>query len=381
MQARSLGGFGFIEQFPWGVFEEVLRGCREYNFPGSKLVEYTPVDPEMSLEIEEMLENGHEPEDKSQKQGDARYLPKNWEVFHANTACAVEQGHVDADWFREFFGMVPEDMLDTRMRGLFSSFEGVVYKDFNTRMHVIGDEMWSRIRDCQHRRGIDWGAGPENDFVCLWAAKNSYGQWFVYDEYVSNDQSKTTVDHLTEVFHRWPWPKDDLNYGVTYADPSSPDNIRIAMKLKQYALDDKVDAISMSRGKNAVLEGIEHLQYLMKQQVKRIDQITGEVKLEPKLFIHRNCRTLITQLKTYRWMKGADLSSKIATNPRNARREPLKFRDHCADALRYVCFTEDSRSGGTIESRRSQRSTHLDGHIPSGNWTDIITRHRERGGA
>ena len=51
MQARSLGGFGFIEQFPWGILEEVLRGCREYNFPGSKLIEFTPVDADLSQEL------------------------------------------------------------------------------------------------------------------------------------------------------------------------------------------------------------------------------------------------------------------------------------------------------------------------------------------
>ena len=57
MMAQAIGGFAFVEQFPWGVFEEVLRGCREYNFPGSKLVEYTPVDPDLSIDIEEMIEN------------------------------------------------------------------------------------------------------------------------------------------------------------------------------------------------------------------------------------------------------------------------------------------------------------------------------------
>jgi pterin-4a-carbinolamine dehydratase len=129
MQAASIGGFGFIEQFPWGLFEEVLRGCREYNFPGAKLVEYTPVDPDLSLELEEMLENGHEPE--AGRIPGARYLPKDWKIFHANTMCAMEQGHVDKKWFDEFFGMIPEDMLETRMKGLFSTFEGIIYKDFN----------------------------------------------------------------------------------------------------------------------------------------------------------------------------------------------------------------------------------------------------------
>lgn len=703
MQARSLGGFGFIEQFPWGVFEEVLRGCREYNFPGSKLVEYTPVDPDMSIDIEEMLQNGKDPGPGKRTPG-LRYLPHNWEVYHANTACAAEAGHVDKEWFKEFFGMVPADMLDTRMKGLFASFEGTIYKDFNPTIHCMGDEMWAKIRDCQHRRGIDWGAGPENDFVCfddkmqvltdsgwkwfsdvsmtdqvmtmdmasetlqlqhpkaiiakpwdgemitseprcegvgfsvtpdhelvirsrsteplrkvtashffdhrnvmipttsrgceatysatfqiphtygckrlpdvdlcafaeflglyvaegclsahktnrhvcisqkthmeqvvqvlealgweywkstnnqggahkftiastalyewikcheggnksqskriprivftwpieakrkflaglelgdgrkrpknanprhatcraifstseqlandiqelavhcgiaskihcthmksgytgkdinlykvgllqskhasgknlplqkthytgtvrcvsvpngtlvvrrpghvpfvcgncLWAAKNSLGQWFIYDEYVSHDQSKTTIDHLEEVYNRWEWPEHDKKYGMTYADPSSPDNIRIASKLSHYCQNKNVRPFQIGRGRNAVIEGIEHLQYLLKPQVPVVDLVTGERRLEPKLFIHRgNCPTLVQQIKTYRWERGSGSDPSASKNPKDARRAPLKFRDHCCDAARYVMFTDDGHAGLTISSAKAKPS-------------------------
>ena len=48
MQAEAIGGFCFCEQFPWELLEEVVRGCREYNFPGSKFCEFTPVDPYLS---------------------------------------------------------------------------------------------------------------------------------------------------------------------------------------------------------------------------------------------------------------------------------------------------------------------------------------------
>jgi hypothetical protein len=361
MQARSLGGFGFIEQFPWGILEEVLRGCREYNFPGSKLVEFTPVDADLSKELEEMIENGHEPE--SGQQAGLKYLPKNWQIFHANTMCAMEAGHVDKRWFDEFFGMVPLDMLETRMKGMFSTYEGVIYKDFNVHTHCMGDEMWGRMKSCHHRRGIDWGAGPENDFVCVWGAKNGLGQWFIYDEEVSNDQSKTTVDHLSDVYEKWEWPDTSL-YGPSYCDPSSPDNIRIACKLSVY--NENVENLHMMRGKNAVLEGIEHIQYLMKPQIPVpvhdekgmpvIDPQTGRVKirLEPKLFIHRtNCPKLVQALKSYRWLRGSDPSAKAGRNSRDPQRAPLKKGDHAPDALRYLCFTDDHITGSTISSAKS----------------------------
>lgn len=392
MMAQAIGGFAFVEQFPWGVFEEVLRGCREYNFPGSKLVEYTPVDPDLSIDIEEMLENGPEPE--SGKQPGLRYLPKNWKIYRANTMCAMEAGHVDKKWFEEFFGMVPEDMLDVRMKGLFASFEGVIYKGFNTATHCMGDEMWARIKHCHHRRGIDWGAGPENDFVCLWGARNNIGQWFIYDEIACHDQTKTTVDHLSDVYERWEWPNDDKMYGPSYCDPSSPDNLRIGMKLNLY--NPKVENLSMMRGRNSVIEGIEHIQYLLKPQIPVpvvdakgmpiIDPETGKVKikLEPKLFIHRtNCPKLVQQMKTYRWLRGTNKNARTALNPRDAAPEPLKKADHCTDALRYLCFSDDFMTGSTISSAKTHSAitTQLSGeYLPdSGRLKGFTTRHRERG--
>ena len=257
----------------------------------------------------------------------------------------------------------------------------------------MGDEMWGRIKNCYHRRGIDWGAGPENDFVCEWGAKNGLGQWFIYDEEVSNDQSKTTVDHLTDVFHRWEWPEDNQMYGVTYADPSSPDNIRIAGKLNQY--NPSVENLSMQRGKNSVLEGIEHIQYLLKPQIPVpmldaqgkpiMDPETGKcaVKLEPKLFIHRtNCPKLIQQMKSYRWLRGSDPTMKLSRNPRDPLRAPLKKNDHCADALRYVCFSDDFMTGSTISSAKnhSALTSQLHGeYIPRQGLRGFTTQHRDRG--
>ncbi len=361
MMAQAIGGFAFVEQFPWGVFEEVLRGCREYNFPGSKLVEYTPVDPDLSIDIEEMIENGYEPE--TGRQPGLRYLPKNWKIYHANTMCAMEAGHVDAKWFEEFFGMVPEDMRDVRMLGMFASFEGVIYKEFNTATHCMGDEIWSRLKGCTHFRGIDWGAGPENDFTCTWAARNGLGQWFIYDEYCSNDQTKTTVDHLSQVYEQWGWP-DTSAYGPSFCDPSSPDNIRIANKLSVY--NPAVENLHMMRGKNSVIEGIEHVQYLLKPQIPVpmvdekgmpiIDSETGKVKIrmEPKLFIHRyNCPKLVQQMKTYRWMRGADPKAKAGRNPKDAPRSPLKKNDHQVDGMRYALFSADSMLNSTISSAKS----------------------------
>lgn len=365
-QAQAIGGFCFIEQFPWGLMEEVLRGCREYNFPGSKFAEFTPIDPALSVEIEEMLENGPDPgEDRIP---DTRYIPDGWEFFRANTLCAMEAGHVSPEWYREFFGVIPDEMREVRQIGAFATFRGQIYKGFNPRIHLVDDDVmfpgtgrspFGFPDNVWFRRGIDWGAGPDNAFCCIWAYKNGLGQWFIFDEYFSTEE-KTTIDHLCEVADRWPWPERDPHYGVAYADPSSPDNIRIAQKLPQYT-NGEYGGLSMMRGANAVLEGIEHVQWLLQPNLP-MPGTNGQRHKVPRIFIHkRNCPNLSREMRTYRWLAP---NERVRINPKDPKREPLKKDDHAVDGLRYLVFTEALQTGLTPtsvkrEDRSASRGVHL----------------------
>lgn len=308
MQAESIGGFCFIEQFPWDLLTEVLRGCREYSFRGAKICEFTPIDPYLSEPVWEMIENNR--------------LPDGWGVFRANTECAKEAGHVSAEWFEEFFGMVPEEMLLTRLIGARASYEGSVYQGFNSKIHVAGEEAFEFPLGAHHRRSIDWGFGIENAFVCLWGYKIGSGIWFIYDEYYSTDQSKTILDHLESIGERHEWPRDSF-HGTTWADPSDPGSIRLA----------QAAGFPVTPARNAVHEGIDYVRYLLKT-------IPGIGK--PRLIIHgKNCPNLVRQMKTYRYQRGPTTGN----NPRDGKPEPLKKDDHAVDALRYMVFSEHQHSG------------------------------------
>lgn len=342
MQARSVGGFLFVEQFPWGLLEEVLRGCREYNFLGSKLAEFTPVDPNLSRELDDMID-----EDR---------LPEGWAIFRANTECAMEAGHVSKTWFDEFFGMVPEQMRLTRMTGARPQYEGAIYPNFDPLIHATGPDVdLSDFPPNVHfRRGIDWGGGPNNAFVCLWAYKNGLGQWFVFDEYYSTAQDRTTIDHLCEVADRWPWPVGNPHYGTTWADPSSPDNLRIAQKLSMYT-EGKYEGLSMGAAYNRVREGIEHVQWLLKDEPS-----SGKPRL---LIDKKSCPNLVREMRTYRYLR----ASGTGLNPADARGEPLKKDDHAVDALRYLVASEANMTGLMTESfRRSDRKRERGIHLVGG---------------
>jgi hypothetical protein len=359
MQARAIGGFAFIEQFPWELLTEVRRGCREFSmksYRGNKLAEFTPVDPALSSNLEEMIRFGKAPADRSRRIRGAQYLPDNWEVFYQNTAIAAEAGHVDPDWFEEFCAMIPDDMIDVRIRGMFGSYEGLIYKGLNPSTHFVNDSFWSHVTDDVVRhRSIDWGSGPENPFCCLWGLRFRDGRWLIYDEYYSNDQESTTIDHLTAVHKRHEW-RDTMLFGYTFADPSDPDNFRIGQKLPLYT-NDTVDSMALTAAANAVNEGIEHVKYLFKSSLIIDDPANPTEKSRvPRLYIHEaNCPNLSRELRSYRWEK----STGKGANPKSARKQPLKLNDHSVDALRYLVFTHDRSTGATIAtaSRRGEEGT------------------------
>lgn len=323
MQAESIGGFAFIEQFPWGLLTEVNRGCREYNFPGSKMAEFTPIDPALYAPLEAMiLENR---------------LPKGWEIWRANTLCALEAGHVDADWFEEFFGSVPDEMRETRMTGASPQFEGSIYQGFNPAIHVVGDDVIPAIHPAgmHHRRSIDWGFGPDNAFAAGFAYRDGLGRWFVYDEYWSTSQVYECEDHLNDIDAMYPWPEGDPHFGTTYADPSSPEHFRTANRL----------GWNMTKASNAVYDGIDtvrsHLKVYPGLGIGRPGRPDG-----PKLYIHKRCVNLLREMRTYHWQTG--------TEKRDAVKAPAKKDDHAVDWLRYLLHSEKQLTGaepGSMSTR------------------------------
>lgn len=310
LQAASIGGFLFIEQAPYELILEVNRGARVYNYPGSKVCEFTPIDPLRSLFLEEMIA-----EDK---------LPPGWAVYRCNTECAKEAGHVDAAWYDEFFASVPEEMREVRQIGAFASYEGLIYQSFNPLIHVRRD-----VQIPKHaifKRVIDWGAGPDHPFVCLFCYQDAIGTWVVYDEYYSVDQTRTLNDHAEAIKEMHDWPAEDPNYRVGYGDPEN------ALAMREFAR----AGIPLIGAKKAVLEGINAVRAALKPRPN---------KMGPRLIIDgARCPKTVMEFKTYRWLQ----KPRSSVNPADAAPKPLKTNDHCMDAIRYLIYSEQTGDTGVF---------------------------------
>lgn len=342
MQGESIGGFLFVEQFPWELLNEVMRGCREYSFVGNKLAEFTPVNPIMSMPLQEMEEGNT--------------LPPTWKIYRANTECARDAGHVSKAWFDDFFGMIPDSMRDVRMKGLWGGFEGAVYPEFDTRFHCL-PKGWDIPTGVHHRRMIDWGFGMDNAFCCLFGCRNGLGQWLIYDEYYSTDTRFSAVEHLCAISDMYPWPIHNPYYGATWADPSNINCFRIAARLQEYA--PNYDGMGISAGNNSVEEGIEYVKYLLKRSLV----IDPNEPPQARLLIDRErCPNLVRQMRTYRRMK----SNKSGLNPVDAPDQVLKSDDHAVDALRYGVFSEAALTGITPSTIARRHSPNRHGvHVES----------------
>ena len=333
-QGRSIGGFWFSEQFSWDVFEEVLGRCRDTWYDGGQFAEFTPIDPDLTVRIEQKFDDP----------------PPGWEFFRLNTDL---NSAISAEWREQYFAMLGEEELETRRTGAFASFSGQVYKSFNPAVHCLDEAGWERETgypwgdwppNVWHRRGIDWGASKEHPFVCEWYFRTGAGDYFVYDE-MFDDRALLIDDRIEQIKDRWNWGETDdpaghrdQHFGMTYADPSRPDLIN------EFC----AGGIPTSAARNNVDKGITCLQRLL-----RINPILKK----PKLFIYRpRCKMLAIQLRALRWLR----SSGQGLNPNVARPEVLKRFDDAPDALRYGIFseTDDKDSAATTASREVDYQRH-----------------------
>lgn len=317
LQARSIGGFLFSEQFPLELFTETLRGCRECMFPGGQFAEFTPIEPELCLWVEKVME-------------DPKLRSEGWRFYRANTQ--LNRENLAGAWFESFFASVPEEMLPTRMTGALAMFEGVIFPSFLPAIHVVGDDVIDpRTPGVWHYRGVDWGASAEHPFAGVWAYRDNQGTWSIYDEYWSVDQKAETADHAAKIKTQWAWPAGERTFGQTFGDPARPDCINTFNRC----------GISTSAAANDVYRGIDAVRAKLKM---------NPATLRPSLLIHKRCVHLIEEMRKYRWLKAKPIGSGM--NVKAPRPEPLRRDDDTVCALRYMLFSVENSLGLTPGSMR-----------------------------
>lgn len=322
MQARSIGGFWFSEQFPVSIFTETMVRCRDYLFPGGQFCEFTPLEPDLCIWLEKLMA---EP-------------PPGWKFYRGNTE--MNRDNLAKNAIESFMATVPDELVETRLRGALASFEGAIFTNFAVNVHVVPDaHMESFPAGTEHAVGIDWGASESHPQTAVFGCVDGAGCWHIYDEYWSTDQSRTLFEHAQAIVDKadsWGWPikrrhcaaiareipmiTPSANIGMGFADPSRPGCLN---DFTQFG-------VPCGPACNDVYDGINEIRRLLK-----IDDVTQL----PRLRIAKRCTHLIEEMRKYRWMRAKSALDGGTLNPTAPKPMPLKRDDDTVDAMRYLIMT------------------------------------------
>lgn len=231
-----------------------------------------------------------------------------YDVFLANpqkgysnySIYGLDNPFVDSDKLRKAVSHMSEASQRARLFGEFVNQEGLVYSEFNRRVHVIESKdlpaHWERYR------AIDFGV--RNPFACLYFALDpSDDILHVYREYYATE--KTSLENGQQL--NYIQKRYNEEYLFTVADPESRDG-RLTLA-RECNIETKPAPKHFG-----VVETINWVK----------ERLAQDSEGRPHLIVHDNCKNLIKEFRLYRWSSG------------QGKDRPIKQHDHALDALRYM---------------------------------------------
>src|SRR3990167_487615 len=242
--------------------------------------------------------------DAFDKEGQLVIPNKNYISFRFTS---YDNEYLDKEWIDEKHQTTEVIAFNQEYLARFEKFVGVVYKDFDRKIHVIKSFNipigWVRYR------AMDFGF--TNPTVCLWIAIDRDENIYVYDEYYAKE--KNIEDHATMIIAK----TQNVDIEATWGDPSGEQAIMDYGNYNVYIS----PAIKIFDGDNPswVSAGINRVNKLLK---------VNHISNKPKLYIFPGCVNTIREFEAYRWQEQKDKRL-------NEKDQPLKADDHCMDSLRY----------------------------------------------
>ena len=188
------------------------------------------------------------------------------------------------------------------LKGEWCDNAGAVYDEFDEDVHVWRGAMPAGFDGWRKCRGVDFGF--TNPFVCLWCAIDGDGRlWLFKERYVCG---VTVRAHAVEI------KKEPGRWEFTVADHDAEDRATLAES-----------GIPTIAAKKDVSRGIK----AVKERLK----VAGDGR--PRLYVHESCKETIGEFFDYSWPQGVD--------GRNDKEDPVKYRDHTMDVIRYVTMQVD----------------------------------------
>lgn len=202
-------------------------------------------------------------------------------------------------------------MMDRGIKGLWTSGDGAVYKDFNKEIHAKPPEFFNTINYERFLVGVDWGWEHWGSMIVIGVWQ---GHYFVLEEiagqYIPIETWKLHAEKITRKYGR------NIPF---YCDSARPDNISALVTAGFNALN----------AAKAIMAGIESVSYLIKNRRFYID--------------YEACPRFKQEIYNYIWDKRTGM--------------PKKEFDDVLDAIRYGIYSDIVVQHNQLKGRSSYMET------------------------
>lgn len=237
------------------------------------------------------------------------YLNTNHDdnIWHIEMEWA-DNPYLDKDEIEAMTKSLSQEELESRRYGKFMQCGGLVYNEFDENVHVI--EPFDIPKEWQDNISID--PGLNNPLSAHWYARDFDGNVYVIAEHF--DKGKDVAYHaerIKEICKRLDWHY--YNGKIRALIDSAAMQRTLASSKSVVDLFYEHDILVNPKVNKDMFSGINRVKWFLKD---------GEGKSH--LYIFKNCKNLIEEIKGY-WWGDSDL--------------PIKKDDHCLDEMRYYLMS------------------------------------------
>jgi phage terminase large subunit len=220
----------------------------------------------------------------------------------------VDNPHINPDEVEVAKTQMAEDAFYQEYEAEFRTYSGLVFKEFDRRVHVIDP---IEVDEMTHYRYIDFGftAPAAVGFIAL----DGEGNWYVYDEIYRKGLT------VPELHQRIIEKSGDKYYVETYGDSAAAGDIQQLDDLDLHV----TPVIKSAYGNRETFNAYKHR--LIQEKLK-VQEGTGK----PKLFLFKNCKNHIKEFESYSYKEEEEDKYSESAEKKN---------DHLIDGLSYFAVS------------------------------------------
>jgi phage terminase large subunit len=256
-----------------------------------------------------------------------RFIDNNAPDREFIPSLAYDNPGLPKDYVAYLLANFPPEWVEKYVNGSWEISEGMVYKQFDRRIHVIDPLPPDYLKRCKIFGALD--PAPASITAKVDVAIDQYHNRFVFWEYYRSE--RLLGDHAADILDRVGYYlANQYDYQYTLIDPASAQrtNVRADDERLQSIRELYAEAgLNCTPAWNSLEGGIERVKKLLNPNVRHLHPITGEVGA-PFLYVCSNCIHTIDEFQG--WKRKIDQNGTIKyTGP-----------DHLLDGVRYI---ENSR--------------------------------------